>query len=364
MRILIAPDKFKGTLSAPAAALAIAEGVRAVLPDARVSLCPLADGGDGTLATLLDAVGGRKTFVSAADPWGKPVRLPVAVLEDGTVCIESATTARGDPMRADSHGLGLALVRAIELEPAARLLVGIGGTISTDGGSGLARAFGWRFLDGAGDQLPPGGGALVQLDHIAPPDPLVLPEMLGLCDVLAPLTGPSGSARRFASQKGAAPEQIAVLEKGLERLAQAINDDLGIDVGAVSGAGAGGGIGAGIVAFCGGELRSGFDYVAEALGLRSRIAEADLVVTGEGRFDEQSIQGKAAAGVARLSHEEGVPCIGLFGGMEIRTADALTVGFSDIATLPEPVRAAGGGADDPAARLAAGAEMLIAQQPV
>lgn len=362
MRILIAPDKFKGTLSAPAAALAIAEGVRAALPGAEITLCPVADGGEGTVATLLDAVGGTRGFVSAADPWGKPRRLPVALLDDGTICIESAVSTRGDPLRADSYGVGLALLEAAALDPGSRVLVGVGGTASTDGGTGLARALGWRFLDRAGEGLPPGGGSLVELDRIVLPASRPSVEVVGLCDVDAPLTGELGSARRFAAQKGATPEQVVVLEEGMSRLAEAIRGDLGIEVVAMPGAGAGGGIGAGIAAFCGGELRSGFFYVADVLRLRSMIEEADLVITGEGRFDEQSLQGKAAAGVARLSRHARVECRGLFGQISGRAAHASTVGFSDVATLPEPARGAGGAEDDPAGRVAAGAERLMAQR--
>lgn len=363
MRILIAPDKFKGTLSAPAAALAIAEGVRAIHPADAVSLCPVADGGEGTLATLLDAIGGTRVFVSVSDPWGVRSRLPVALLDDGSACIESATAA-GDPLRADSHGVGQALVEVATMAASARVLVGIGGTASTDGGTGLARALGWSFRDARGQELAPGGGALRDLDRIVPPESRVSVDVVGLCDVDAPLTGPLGSARCFAEQKGATPDQVVLLEEGLRRLADVMKRDLGIDVESVPGAGAGGGMGAGIAAFCGADLRSGFEFVAGALQLRSRIRSSDVVITGEGKFDEQSLQGKAGVGVARMSHEEGVPCLGLFGQISTRAVDALTVGFSDVATIPPPAAAAGAARDDPAARLAQGAENLIARQPL
>lgn len=359
MRALIAPDKFKGTLTAPAAALAMAEGIRAAVPDAVVSLCPVADGGEGTLAALLDALGGSKAYLSATDPWDRPARFPVAFLDDGTVCCETSSSASGDPRAADSHGIGVLLKRVLDERPGTHIALGIGGTASTDGGTGLARALGWRFLDANGRDLPPGGAALSELYTIAPPERPIEGTVVGLCDVDAPLTGPTGSAARFAPQKGAGPEDVVILERGLERLAEVTRSELGIDLGALEGAGAGGGIGAGVVAFCAGSLVSGFDHVASALRLRTRIEAADLVITGEGRFDEQSLQGKASAGVARLSHETGVPCLGIFGSLGVPLATVLGAGFSDALTIPV---SADGVA--PAAGLTRAAEALMLRQPV
>lgn len=362
MRILISPDKFKGTLTAPAAALAMAEGARLAHPSSVISLCPIADGGEGTLATLLDATGGSKRFMSGTDPWGRPARLPVALLDDGTFCIESSSTAVGDPLRADSSGLGSVLAEIAATDPEARVVVGIGGTVSTDGGVGLARALGWRFLDGNDEPIRPGGGGLIDLHRIVPPDTARSLEITGLCDVDAPLTGEDGSARRFASQKGAGPDEVAQLERGLQKLAEVVGADLGVDLHSLPHAGAGGGIAAGIAAFCGGRLASGFDYVAAALRLRSKIESYDLVVTGEGRFDEQSIQGKASAGIARLSHEQGVPCLGLFGQMTVSMPAALGAGFSDVATLGVP--ATDVKRSEAASRLTEAAAALLSRQPV
>lgn len=362
MRILVSPDKFKGTLTAPAAALAIAEGVRSAHPASVISLCPIADGGEGTLAALLDAVGGIKRFVTGTDPWGRRARIPVAVLEDGTLCVESASSVAGDPVLADSSGLGSALAEVAATEPDVMVLIGIGGTASTDGGVGLGRALGWRFLDGDGEPIARGGAGLVDLHRIIPPETPVPITVKGLCDVDAPLTGADGSARRFAPQKGATPEEVDVLERGLQRLAEVVHADLGIDVHAVPRAGAGGGIAAGVAAFCGGELTSGFEYLADALGLRSRIDASDLVITGEGRFDEQSIQGKASAGIARLSHERGVPCLGLFGQMTVSMPAALGTGFSDVATVDASTPP--GEPADAATRLVAAASTLLSRQPM
>lgn len=359
MRVLLAPDKFKGTLSAPAAALALADGVRRVYPRAVITTCPIADGGSGTLDALLDAVGGTKSFVGSRDPWGKPFRAPMAVLEDGSICIETASVALGDPMRADSEGIGLCIRRAAELNENGKVLVAVGGTASTDGGTGLARALGWRFLDGFGDPLPEGPGHLSHLRYIEEPYPRVPVEVVALCDVDAPLLGPAGSARRFAPQKGATPEQVDKLEEGLSILATLVREVSGKDID-IARAGAGGGIGAGLYAFADAELRSGFEAVADAMKLKPLIAAADVVVTGEGRFDEQSLDGKAPAGVARIAHEIGVPCLGVFGSLHVPVPTALGVGFSDVFDLasvsPPP-------STDPAEVLSRGTEMLFGRQP-
>ena len=358
MRVLLAPDKFKGTLSAPAAALAIAEGVRRVFPSANITTCPLADGGGGTLDTLLDAVGGSKTFVASRDPWGKPIRAPLALLADGSVCIETAAPSFGDPMRADSEGIGLCIRRAAELSEGGKVLVAVGGTASTDGGTGLARALGWRFLDGFGDPLPEGAGSLGHLRYIEEPYPRVSAEVVALCDVDAPLLGPAGSARRFAPQKGATTEQVEKLEDGLSNLAALVREIFGKDID-VPRAGAGGGIGAGLRAFADAELRSGFQVVAEAMKLRPLVAAADVVVTGEGRFDPQSLDGKAPAGVAGLAHEMGVPCLGVFGSLDVPVPTVLGAGFSDVLDLTAVIAVRA----DPAETLSRGTELLFGRQP-
>lgn len=356
MRILICPDKFKGTLTGAAAARAIADGVGDVHPKAELSLRPMADGGEGTLPTLIDALGGTRRYVSAADPWGSPARAPLAILDDGRICIETSWHRLGDPLRADSAGVGLAIAAATRLHPGATILVAVGGTASTDGGVGLARSLGWGFEDRDGKEVASGGGALRHLQRLVPPDPRPGLDIIALCDVDAPLTGELGSAVRFAPQKGAAREDVMLLEDGLRRLAQVVRRDLGVDVERLSGAGAGGGIGAGIVAFCGGTIHPGFEFIADAVGLRSRIGRADLVITGEGRFDEQSLQGKVTAGVARLSREAGVPCLGLFGQLAGRKVGALQAGFSEVVVLSDAV----GHFDAPADRLAAAAATAVA----
>ena len=363
MRVLLAPDKFKGTLSAPSAALAMAEGVRKVDPSAILSSAPVADGGAGTLDALLDAIGGERRFETTVDPWGGRLRTAVALLSNGDVCIETATSLQGDPLTADSYGVGLLIRQALELtQGEGRVLVAVGGTASTDGGTGLARALGWAFLDEGGREVPQGGAGLGHIASIRAPENPTPTSIVGLCDVKAPLTGEAGSAYRFASQKGASPDQVDVLERGLLNLTTQVRAHLGRDLEKVDHAGAGGGIAAGLHAFAGAELRSGFDQVCEAMRLRGLISSADFVITGEGRFDEQSIAGKAPVGVARVAHELGIPCLGLFGELASPPKVALTAGFSDVLSLrdvfgPEAT-------SEPASLLTDATQMLLSRQPL
>jgi glycerate 2-kinase len=362
MRVLIAPDKFKGTLSAPSAALAMAEGVRRVDPTAVLSSAPVADGGAGTLDALIDAIGGDRHFETAVDPWGARLRTAIGLLSNGDVCVETATSQTGDPLAADSFGLGLLVRRAAELlGENGRVLVAVGGTVSTDGGTGLARALGWTFPDQDGTDVACGGIGLERIAGLEPPQGRQSFPVVGLCDVKAPLTGDGGSARCFAPQKGASPDQVEILESGLLNLARVVRSQRGVDLDKVGYAGAGGGIAAGLHAFAGAELRSGFEFVAEAMRLRALVSSSDFVITGEGRFDEQSVAGKAPVGVARVAHELGIPCLGLFGELGSPPKVALTAGFSDVLSLTDTFGPKAG--DEPAARLSEATQLLLSRQP-
>ena len=359
MRILIAPDKFKGTLTGSGAALAMTHGVRNVRPEAWVSATPLADGGAGTVEVLLDAVGGTKRFADTVDPWGTKRRAPIALLEDHVACIETAVSSTGDPLRADSEGVGTLIRAAVEMcGPDATILVGVGGTASTDGGVGLARALGWGFFDEGGRPLPPGGGSLELLRYIDRPTEPLAAKVIGLCDVDIPL---DMSAEMFGPQKGASPDQVELLARGLQNLAEIVRDTLAVDLFGLPHGGAGGGIGAGLVAFLGAELRSGFSYVADAVHLADLIGMADAVITGEGRFDEQSLKGKVPAGVAAMAHEHGVPCLGLFGHLSVSERMALNAGFSDVLDLRAIETE--GMPTDPGEILTSATEALVRRQP-
>jgi len=337
-RIVVAPAPFKGVLTALEAAEAIARGVRAAGSEAVV--VPVADGGAGTLDALIHAGGGTVMGVIARGPMGIPVRAHLGRLPDGTGVIEMAQASglglvaerERDPMRATSHGTGELIKGALARRPP-RIVVGLGDSATVDGGTGLARAIGMRFLDEHGRELPPGGAALERLDKI---DPTGLDPRLGgvalvaAADVDAPLAGPAGAARMYGEQKGALPHQIETLERGLVHLGERLAVDLGTDVAELPGAGAAGGTGA-MLAALGAELRPGAELVVDAVGLAAKLAGASLVVTGEGRFDDQTLAGKAPSVVARTASEAGVPCVALVGD-SIRLHPAP---FDEVRTLVE-----------------------------
>jgi glycerate 2-kinase len=348
--ILIAPDKFKETLSAIEVARAIAEGAGRVFPDAETVLHPVGDGGEGTLEALIASVGGRIETVRVTDPLGALVDAPLGRLDDGRIALEVAAASgltlvprsRRDAMRASSRGTGeLILAGLHEIEPITAI-VGIGGSASTDGGTGAASAVGWRFLDSRGRELPPGGGALVDLARIdgtgVDPRPARC-SMTGAADIDNPLFGAMGAAQVFGPQKGASPEQVAVLDEGLANLAARVRQDLDADSGLAQtpGAGAAGGLGFGLAAFFGAELRSGFGVVADATGLASAIAGADLVITGEGRLDAGSLGGKAPIGVARMARDAGVMCLAVVGTSEVDRQQLRAEGIVEIASLVDTV---------------------------
>jgi len=339
VRVVAAPNAFKGCLTAHEAADAIARGVLAA--GGEPEIVPVADGGDGTLDVLVGGVGGTIMGVIARGPFGLPVRAHLGRLVDGTGVVEMAQAsgvalvddAERDPMRASSYGTGELIKGALARRPS-RVLVALGGSATVDGGAGLARALGVRFLDSGGDALPDGGGALERLARIDASriDPRMNETPLIACaDVANPLLGSDGAARVFGPQKGATPERVAALERGLERLAECLVADLGADVADRPGAGAAGGAGA-LLAALGAELRSGAEVVLDALGFSSRIEGADLVVTGEGKLDRQSLMGKAPVAVARACEAGFVACAAIVGEAEIGASEA---GFVAVRSLVE-----------------------------
>lgn len=320
MRILVAPDKFRGTLSAAQAAAAIAVGWRRVRPGDELVELPLADGGEGTADALVDALGGERRRVRVAGPLGDPVEAGFGLVEGAggrTAIVEMARASglalvsaeRRDPLRASTRGTG-ELILAACAEGPKEVIVAIGGSATTDGGGGMAQALGVRLLDGRGVEVPPGGGGLLELARI---------DATGLdastrgvrfsvaCDVDSPLTGPQGAAHVFAPQKGATPEDVVLLDRALAHLAAVVHRDLAIDVRSLPGGGAAGGLGAGLVAFLGARLRPGIEVVMAAVGFGRELEMADLVVTGEGAFDATSLRGKVPGGVLAAAREVGVP---------------------------------------------------------
>lgn len=344
MRIVIAPDSFKGSLTARQAAEAMAAGARRVFPDAELILVPMADGGEGTVQSLLDALGGDRRTVTVEDPLGRPVEASFGLLGEGDTAVLEMAAASGltlipeelrDPLRASTYGTGQ-LIRAALDAGARRILIGIGGSATNDGGAGMAEALGYRFLDAAGERLPRGGAALARLARIDADgvDPrLERTKFVTACDVTNPLLGPNGASAVYGPQKGATPEMVAMLDEALACLAQRLEEDLGVSVRDLPGAGAAGGLGAGLVAFCRAELRRGVEMVIDAVGLRGLVARADLVLTGEGRLDGQTVHGKTPHGVAGVAKEAGLPVLAVGGGLGPGYRDVYAAGIEAVASI-------------------------------
>lgn len=333
MRILVCPTGFKETLSAAEAASAMAAGARAAHPGAEVRTMPLSDGGPGLLDAVEAAGGGEGRDVPALGPLGDVVTARTLWPAPGEVVIEAAEAcglhlvppAARDPARSDTRGVGALLLACAE-RGARRAVVGLGGSATVDGGTGLARVLGWRFLDADGAELPPGGGTLARLAVVLPAAPLPL-AITALADVRSPLLGPDGAARRFAPQKGAGPDLVASLERGLARLADQVGHATGRDLRDRPGAGAAGGLGYGLVAFAGAALVDGSDWVLARTRFDEALAGSDLLVTGEGAWDPTSGLGKITARVLERAHARGVPALLACGRIErpvpegVRTAD-------------------------------------------
>jgi glycerate kinase len=349
LKIVIAPNALKGSLSAKAAAEAMACGVRRAAPQAELVLLPVADGGDGLLEVLEDVLQMERLPLTVTGPLNTPVS--ASFLYDPTrrlAVIEMATAAglalltpdRYNPLAATSFGVGELLKAALD-RGAGHIILGIGGSATNDGGTGMARALGARFLDQAGNELPGDGASLIQINKIGLDglDPrLGQADIQVICDVDNPLLGQHGAARVFAPQKGASPEQVVQLEAGLAQLADVIEQDLGQDVRELPGAGAAGGLGAGLSAFLQAELTPGAGLVLELLELKQALAGADLVLTAEGRLDEQTRHGKAPAAVAARAHALGIPCLALAGGLGPGSETLLATGIdASFSLCPGPV---------------------------
>jgi glycerate kinase len=350
MRVVVAPDKFEGSLTAGQAAAAMAAGLGRARPDAEVVRLPLGDGGAGTLDALL-AAGFRRVPVAATGPTGEPVSAAIAVAGERAF-VEMAEASglkrlpggRRAPLEAGTYGTGELVAAALD-QAAREVVLGIGGSATTDGGAGMAAALGARFLDRDGAELPPGGAALLRLARVDPSglDPrLRRVRVTVACDVDNPLVGPEGAAHVYGPQKGAGPDDVLLLDSALRRYARVLADDLGLDLAAVPGTGAAGGLGAGAIAFLGAELRPGIELVLELIGFDRAVAGADLVVTGEGKLDAQSLRGKAPVGVARAAAAHGVPVVAVAGVVEVADRELRAAGFEEAHALlelePDPRR--------------------------
>ena len=349
MNVLVAPDSFKGSLTALRVAEAIERGVRQVFPDARVVKVPIADGGEGTVDALVVATGGRVLESEVTGPLGEPVRARWGVLGGGGAAVIEMAAASGlplvprdrrDPRYTTTRGTG-DLVRAALDAGLERLVVGIGGSATNDGGTGMARALGVRFLDAEGRDLPEGGAALARLSRIdlSGLDPRVRAlDLMVACDVDNPLTGPRGASAVYGPQKGATPAIVAELDAALARYAEVARAATGRDAATLPGAGAAGGLGAGLLFFTPARLRPGVEIVLETTRFDDLVKGADLVVTGEGRTDFQTAMGKAPVGVAAAAKRHGVPVVCLAGGLGEGADDVLAKGVDALAsTVPGPM---------------------------
>ncbi len=344
MKIVIAPQAFKGSISALRAAEMMAEGVRRVSPDARTELVPVADGGDGTLETLVEASGGEIRSSEVMGPLGETRTAVWGAMGDGrTAVIEMARTSGlalvavedRDPLVATTYGLGQAMRDALD-SGFRQFILGIGGSATNDAGAGMAQALGARLLDSAGSDLPPGGAALADLDRVdlSGLDPRIAESDIAVaCDVTNPLTGPVGASAVYGPQKGATPEMVERLDAALAHLAAVVRRDLGVEIDAIPGAGAAGGLGGGMIGFLGGHLEAGVDIVLQTVGLEGRLEGADLVITGEGSVDYQTVYNKAPIGVARLAKARGIPVVAIAGSLGERYGEVYDHGIDAVLAI-------------------------------
>lgn len=325
-RIVIAPNAFKESISAPAAAEAIKQGVLRVLPDAEVLCVPVADGGDGTAESILAARDGQWIAVEVHNPLMKIITSRYGLIDGGKTAVIEMAEASGlrfigpsqrDPMKTTTYGTGELLCDALN-RGCKTIIMGIGGSATVDGGLGMAAALGYGLFDNNGNRIEANGAGLEMLARIDSEN--VHPKLRGATiliasDVTNPLAGKQGAAYVFGPQKGATQEMVERLDAGLLNAAKCWRDAFGIDVGDLPGAGAAGGLGGGLAAFCGAQIRSGFDLVADTVQLNEALNGAQLAITGEGKIDEQTQFGKAPAGVAQRAKQFGVPAVGLAGSL-------------------------------------------------
>ena len=315
MKILIAPDKFKGTLSAREVAEAVALGLRDVLRDAKIDMVPMADGGEGTAEAISQALGGSWIKCKAHGPLGREIEASYGWIEKNKLAVMEMSEAAGmrrlqsnelNPESVTTFGVGEMISDATK-RGADEIIIGLGGSATNDGGFGMARALGFRFLkedkEEAEEEEPMTD--LVTLKAINKPKHLKLPRIIAAVDVKNPLLGENGATRVFGPQKGVTTDKIDEFERALTQLADVVSKQFGFDHRNEPGAGAAGGLGFGLMSFCGAKVRPGFDVVAEAVGLESKMKDVDLVITGEGSLDRQTLEGKTPAGVARVAHKLG-----------------------------------------------------------
>ncbi|MBG9588598.1 glycerate kinase [Cytobacillus firmus] len=326
MKIVIAPDSFKESLSALEAANAIERGFKAIFPHAQYKKMPMADGGEGTVQSLADATDGRIIECTVTGPLGEPVQSFFGLMGDGKTAVIEMAAASGlhlvspekrNPLLTSTRGTGELITAAVDTG-VQHIIIGIGGSATNDAGAGMIQALGGKLYDKTGREIGPGGGALAELSAIdmSNLDPRLRDVHIEVaCDVDNPLTGPRGASAIFGPQKGATPEMVQLLDRNLGHFADIVEQALGKPFRDIEGAGAAGGIGGSLLAFLNADLKRGIDIVLDAVNFVEEVKGADLVITGEGRIDSQTIYGKTPIGVAKAAKKHGIPVIGLAGSI-------------------------------------------------
>lgn len=326
MKIVLAPDSFKGSLSALEVCQAMERGIHRVEGEADIISVPMADGGEGTVRSLVDATGGRIITSMVTGPLGEQVEAFFGITGDGETAVIEMAAASGlplvpekkrDPSITTTYGTGELILAALD-EGCKKIIIGIGGSATNDGGAGMAQALGYRFLDEQGKDLPLGGAALKHLAEIdsSAKDPRISDlTVIAACDVTNPLIGPDGASAVYGLQKGATPEMVKELDEALSIFAQVIKKELGMEVADLPGSGAAGGLGAGLVTFLQARLEPGVKIISEAVALRDKMTGTDLVITGEGRIDGQTVKGKTPIGVARVAKTREIPVLAVAGSI-------------------------------------------------
>jgi glycerate kinase len=326
MKIIVALDSFKHSMTAAQACAAVSDELHLRMPSATVLQRPMADGGEGTARTMIDALGGEwieqtvtgplpEMQVTAGFAWFEETRTALVEMASASG-LERLTPAQRNPLQTTTYGTGQLIKAALGYQPE-KILLAVGGSATVDGGVGAAAALGWQFLDAQGNPLSPGGGSLTELAAIRPPAALHLPPVQVFCDVTNPLCGPLGAARVYGPQKGATPERVEQLEAGLSRLGRMVSEQLGIDLLNLPGAGAAGGLAAGAVAFMGATLTSGIEAIIKLYKLHEELIDAAWIITGEGAFDEQSLYGKVVSGIVKAAAGTGAKVAVLAGQVKI-----------------------------------------------
>ena len=353
-KFVLAPDSFKGSLSANEICEIWSGAIQAHLPEAEIVRFPVADGGEGLVDAFLRVCGGERIITTVQNPLGVPVQAAYGILPNGSAVIEMASAAglpmiaeRKNPLIASTYGVGQLLLHA-EARGVRQVILGLGGSATNDCGVGMAGALGYEFYDAAGGKAEPLAKNMQKIARILPPARKPALGVIAACDVDNPLYGPNGATYTYGAQKGATPEMQAELDAGLINMARVIERDLGVRVAEVPGAGAAGGLGAGVLAFLGGRLLPGIELLLDEAGFDEMLEGADLVFTGEGRIDWQSARGKVPVGVSRRAKKRGIPCVALCGsigqGAEAVYDEGVTAIFTSVnraATFEEIKQTAG-----------------------